>query len=337
MNNFGRSLAGLATCAALLSGWTAMAAPPPPPPATSLNTCQDKVRSEGKTFVQNTIVAVAGCLKAVAVDVIKKNVAISLATSKTCVSQFRKIYDTRGLGKSLEEKLRAKVDPKCVPGANPNVTHNINDITGDPGGLALQPIDTNNIETWCKHFGGGGSIVTVTDWEDCMVGSPSMVGSFNCEAAAAIATQFPRAAEWLAALTTPLMNMNLVAPPATDLNKTSDAVAGANLFKGLIDPDGDLIPNPACGGEGVLCTQACCYVENVAIGPPGDVTCFEYTGPVAQSNAFKGMCNAGASLFGSMARTAVGAPCAAAPSPIFGLPCIGPPALVIIPPDATCP
>jgi len=328
MNNFGRSLAGLATCAALLSGGTAMAAPPP---QTSLNTCQDTVRTEGKKFVQNTIAAVAGCLKAVAVDVIKKNVAISLATEETCVTQFRKIWDTRGLGKSVTEKLRAKVYAKCLPG-NPNVTHNTNDITGDPGGSAPQPIKTRNIDTWCEHFGGDGSIDSFDEWENCMAGS---VGSFNCEAAAAIFTQFPRAAEWLATLTTP-GNMDSVLPPADDPGRTLDAVTGANLFKILIDPDGDGIPNPTCGGEGVACTQACCYVENVAVGPGGDVTCFEYTGPVAQVNAFKAMC-AGPSFFGTMTRTALGAPCAAAPSPVFGLPCNVPPALVIIPPDATCP
>ena len=351
MNNFRRSLVGLAGCAALLAGGAAMALPPPPPPpATSLNTCQDKVRTEGKTFVQNTIAAVAACLKAVSGDVIKKNVAISLVTSKTCVMQFRKIYDSRGAGKSLEEKLRAKVDAKCVPGANPNVTHNINDITGNPGGLALQPINTNNIETWCKHFGGSGSIATVADWEDCMAVSSvgSLIGSFNCEAAAAIATQYPRAAEWLNTLTgtpgPPPMYMWAVVPPATDLTKTSDAVTGATNFLGLIDPDGDLIPNPRCGGEGVACTPSCCYVVNLA--EPPDTECFQYTGPAAQAAAFKANCDSGmpgapGSLpVGSMVNFGLGGPCVAAPAP-FLTPCVpGPPGfgnLHIIPQDSSCP
>jgi hypothetical protein len=345
MNNFGRSLAGLATCAALLSGWTAVAAPPPA--ATSLDKCQDTVRNEGKKFVENTIAAVGICLKGVAGDVIKKNVAISASTSAKCVAQFRKIYDSRGAGKSLEEKLRAKVDAKCVPG-NPNVTHNINDITGNAGGSAgVQPINTNNIQTWCKHFGGTGSIATVADWENCMEVSSvaSLIGSFNCEAAAAIATQYPRAAEWLAALTTPLINMNAVVPPATDLNKTSDAVTGATNFLALIDPDGDLIPNPRCGGEGVVCKQACCYVENLAAPP--DTECYEYTGPPAQVNAFLFNCDGGAgppgvpgSLpVGSLVNTGVVGPCIAGPT--FAFPCIpGPPPganMYVIPQDSSCP
>lgn len=334
MNNFGRLLVGLATCAALLSSGIAMAAPPLP--ATSLNTCQDKVRTEGKTFVQNTIAAVAACLQATSVDVIKKNVAVSLATSKTCVTQFRKINDTRGLGKSLGEKLIANIFKKCDPAAGPNVTHTLNDITGKAPGLVPQQIETMNLDTWCEHFGGDGSIDTVAEWEDCMV------GSFNCEAAAAIAAQFPRALEWLTTLTTPGTNMNLVVPPGTDPTKTSDAVAGATLFKGLIDPDGDGIPNPTCGGEGVACATACCYVEVPPvppippIAPPGDVTCFQYTAPAAQIAGFMGMCG-GPSLGGFMIKTPVLAPCFAAPAPITGLPCFVAPALVKIPSDATCP
>jgi hypothetical protein len=330
MNNFGRLLVGLTTCAALLSSGIAMAAPPLP--ATSLNTCQDKVRTEGKMFVQNTIAAVGTCLKAVATDVIKKNVAITAATSKTCVKQFRTINDTRGLGKSLQEKLRKNIFNKCDPAAGANVTHSVADVTG-VAPLLPQPIDAANLDTWCKHFGGDGSIDSVAEWEDCMV------GSFDCEVAAAIWAQYPRALEWLTTLTAVGTNMNLVVPPAADPSRTTDAVAGANSFKTLIDPDGDGIPNPTCGGEGVACATACCYVEVPPIppiAPPGDVTCFQYTAPAAQIAGFMGMCG-GPSLGGFMIKTPVLAPCFAAPAPMTGLPCFVAPALVKIPSDATCP
>src|SRR5262249_13827302 len=131
-----------------------------PPPATSLNTCQDKVRSEGGKYEKSVIAAVSTCLKAVAIDVIKNNVAITAATSAKCVKQFRKINDTRipPADVDFEAKLRAKVDSKCVPGFTPSQTHMIDDVTDHGLGLAPQHLKTANMDTWCKHFGGDGSI-----------------------------------------------------------------------------------------------------------------------------------------------------------------------------------
>src|SRR5262249_48139465 len=167
-----------------------------PPPATSLNTGEDKVRAEGGKFEKLTIAAVAACLKAVATDVIKNNVAITAATSAKCVKQFRKINDTRvpPADVDFEAKLRGKVDSKCVPGFTPSQTPMIDDVTDHGPGSTPQHIKTANMDTWCKHFGGDGSIDSVTEWEDCIV------KSHNCEAAAAIYAQYPRALEWITAL-----------------------------------------------------------------------------------------------------------------------------------------
>ncbi len=276
-------------------------------------------------------------LKAVAKDVIKNSGAITAATSSTCVAQFRKINDTRTPSKSLAQKLRDKIDSKCVPGFTSNVTHSLNDITGHVAGGVTEKIRTANIDTWCKHFGGGGSIDAVADWEDCII------TSHNCDVAAAIAAQFPRAGEWLTTLQSP-GNMPAVPTPTSDTGRTSDAVAGANLFAGLIDPDGDGIPNPTCGGQGVACSTACCYVENLAVPP--DTECFEYTGPPAQATAFKVNCDwgvpggaPGSRPAGSMLNTWLGGPCAA--GPFFGTPCVPGGPLVgnlhVMPSDSSCP
>jgi hypothetical protein len=300
----------------------------PPPPETSLNTCQAKVGLEGKKFVQNTVNAVRVCLSAVATDVLKKNVVISPGTAATCVAQFRKINDTRvpPANKSYKQKFKDNVDQKCVPGITPNVTHTFADIMGAGGGT-LEDIKTTNIETWCKHFGGGGTIASVSDWENCIT------GSHNCDAAVAIAAQFPRAAEWVAALVTP---MGLVPSPGTDPTRTSDALGGLALMTGLIDPDGDLISNPTCGGAAVACTTACCYVEDTPPSAP-QTSCFEYTGPAVAIGAFLGSCG-GVSLPGGpgfQLRTAIAAPCVVGPT--FGTACAGPPNKVTIPTDTSCP
>jgi hypothetical protein len=328
MNNFGRLLVGLATCAALLAGRTATAAPPP---ATSLNTCQDKVRTEGKKLVQNTVAAVGTCLKLVSVDVIKNNVAVSSATATECVKQFRKIYDSRTgtANKSLKQAFRNAVDKKCVPGITVNVTHSLGDVTGKAAGLTEQ-IETMELDTWCKHFGGDGSIDTVAEWEDCII------ASHECEAAAAIAAQYPRAPEWLTDVRTPML---AVPTPVADTGKDTDAVAGLDSVDAAIDSDGDDEPDITCGGA-TVCSPTCCYVENVP-GPIGpETTCFEYMGPPALSNTFKANCVGGSvpgppGVPGSQIFTALGAPCIAGPN--FFIPCVGPPNKVVIPPDSSCP
>ncbi|MBI3783740.1 MAG: hypothetical protein HY270_10075 [Deltaproteobacteria bacterium] len=306
-----------------------------PPPETSLNTCQDKVRTEGKTAVKNTVTAVGNCLKKVAADVLKNNVAITAATSQACVNEFRKLNDTRvpPADKSIEEKFRENVDKKCVPLFTPSQTHTFADIMGAGGGT-LEDIKTTNIDLWCKHFGGDGSIGSVTEWEDCMV------ASHNCEAAAAIAAQYPRASEWVASLLG-LGNMPAVAPPGSDPSKTTDAVSGATSFLSVLDPDGDGINSPRCGGEGVACTTSCCYVENTFPNSP-ETSCIEYTGPGGPMATFTGLCGFTTSIPsaggpGSQVHTPIPGPCGAGPSPVNGNPCFIGFNGMLAPTDSSCP
>jgi hypothetical protein len=302
-----------------------------PTPAVSLSTCQDRVRSEGRKAVKNTLTAVSNCLSKVAADVLKNNVAITAKTSKSCVAEFRKLNDTRTppADKDIEAKFRGAVDKKCVPLFTPSQTHTFADIMGAPLGT-VEDIKTTNINTWCKHFGGDGTISDVPEWETCMI------GSHNCEAAAAIAAQYPRAAEWIAALIVPLTNMNIVPAPASDLTKTTDAVAGATAFLSVLDPDGDGINSPSCGGEAVACLTGCCYVENPPTGAPSpaDAHCFEYTGTAAGAAAFFGPCF-GPGFTGFQFKTAIPGPCIASPS--FGIPCIPGINLMLVPTDSSCP
>ena len=299
-----------------------------PTPETSLDTCQNTVKAEGKKFVQNTVAAIGTCLQAVAKDVIKSNVAISSTTSKICVAQFRKLNDTRTppADVDLEAKLRAKIDGKCVPGGSN--THTFSDIKGMLGGTA-EDIQTSNINLWCKHFGGDGSIDSVTEWEDCIA------FSHDCDAVAAILAQFPRALEWITALHMPGANMDLVPSPAGDPTRTSDARAAAADFIGALDPNGDGIANPTCGGEAVACATTCCYTEN---GPPDSpqTSCIQYTGPAAATVTFTALCNFTPSVPGGPTahiHNAVPGPCGAAPSPVYGNICVAGGGTV----DSSCP
>src|SRR5262249_31286385 len=141
---------------------------------------------------------------------------------------------TRGAGKSLIEKLTLKIQKKCDPVFNPLLMHTIDDITGKGSPGVPQPLNTQRLDLWCANFGGDGSIDTVPEWINCLV-KPE-----RCEVEQAIAEQSPRASEWLSAIK-PIMNA--IAPPGTDLTKTSDAVAGVTAVDSAIDSDSDNIPD----------------------------------------------------------------------------------------------
>jgi len=191
----------------------------PPPPETSLNNCQNAVRVQGKVFLQNYANAVGICLQRVSTEIVKKNAADASKAAKTCIAQFRKINDTRGQGKSLEEKLRAKIQDKCTPGGNN--THNVDDILGGSSPSVSEPLEAENIGNWCGQFGGSGEIASLSDWLGCIVNSYTLL------ARTAVTVSYPRALEYLDQVR-PAMAAK--SPPASDPTKVSDAVAGLDAL-----------------------------------------------------------------------------------------------------------
>jgi hypothetical protein len=84
----------------------------------------------------------------------------------------------------------------------------------------------------------------------------------------------------------------------------------------------------------VVCSPACCYVENLAFPP--DVSCVEYTGTGAQVGAFMGTCFGGSLPAGSMMHTPMPGPCVM--GPMFGAPCsVAMPNWILAPKDSSCP
>jgi hypothetical protein len=214
---------------------TALAVPLPP---NSLNKCQSTVMAEGKKFIQSYVADVAACLQKVSTDMVQKNlVAPSSSAAKACVSLYRQISDSRALGKSLAEKLAAKITLKCAPGGNN--THTLQDILGTGAGV-LQPLDAENLGAYCAKFGGDGTIDTLQEWITCVT------AAHTCAARAALALQYPRALDWLP-LVQPVMSAMI--PPSTDLMKITDAVAGLAADDTAIEgPTNDGKPEIICGG-----------------------------------------------------------------------------------------
>jgi hypothetical protein len=217
----------------LLAGAAAAA----PPPETSLNNCQNAVKTATKAFVTNKVTAIGACLQAVSTQIVKKNAPDAGAVAGACVTQFRRLNDSRGAGKSLPEKLTAAIGAKCTPGGTN--THTLADIIGTGAGVA-QPLDAENLNAWCAHYGGDGSIDSLQEWIDCIDAAA------ECDAASAVASQYPRAIEWLN-LVKP--SMQAVSPPAADPTKVTDAVAGLDAVKAELDgPDNDNAVSIQCGG-----------------------------------------------------------------------------------------
>src|ERR1043166_4231851 len=193
---------------------TAPASAAAPTPQTSLNNCQKAAKVQGAGYVRGEMLAIATCLQKISTEVIRNNASIDASAARTCITQFRKIKDTRGLGKSLKEKLSTKIRLKCDPTFNPGaVTHTTNDVTGHGPGNDPQQINTKNLDQWCQNFGGDGSIDSVQEWVDCIT------AAHECEVEQAIAEQYPRVSEWLTAVK-PIMNG--LPSPTNDMTKTSD-------------------------------------------------------------------------------------------------------------------
>jgi hypothetical protein len=137
-----------------------------------LNTCQKTVKVEGIKFVKAEILAIGACLQKISYEKIRNNFPIDNAAARLCITQFRKLNDSRGLGRSLVEQLTKKIRQKCDKVFNPLLNFTDNDITGKNIPTVPVPINTQQLDLYCANFGGDGSIdgvhapseTTVQEW-----------------------------------------------------------------------------------------------------------------------------------------------------------------------------
>jgi hypothetical protein len=218
--------------------WSQVASAVPPPPEVSLNNCQNAVKVEAAKFIQKKVTAIGKCLQAVSTQVIKKNAADVSGAAALCVTQFRSINDSRNAGKSLPEKLTARIEKKCVPGGNN--THTLLDILGT-GASVSEPLKAEDIGAWCAHFGGSGALTSVQDWISCVTNAA------ECSVDVAISTQYPRALEWLDAVKPKMLALT---PPGKDPNKMTDAAAGLDAVRmAIAGPSNGATPDIQCGSN----------------------------------------------------------------------------------------
>lgn len=206
------------------------------PPATSLSKCQKAVRVATQKFVAGSAAAIGSCLQAVSTEIVKKDAADALDAGPACVTAFRKLSDSRGLGKQLSDKLAASITKACAPGQD-GVTHTLADVLGAGSGVA-QPLAVEEINEWCSEYGGDGSVDSVDEWIDCITAVT------ECAVDSTVAAQFPRVLDWLNLAKGAMLS---VSAPADDPNKVSDAVAASIALWTDLDPDTNGVINIQCG------------------------------------------------------------------------------------------
>ncbi|MFN8642287.1 MAG: hypothetical protein U0802_11765 [Candidatus Binatia bacterium] len=215
-----------------------LAAPCAATPQSTLVACQKALGSEGKKFIHGYVGAVSSCLQKVAGDVVFKGLpGPSAGAAAACMAQYRKIHDTRGLGKSLTERLRASVGAACAPSE-----HTLADVLGSGAGVPGAAQRGRSGCLLCRRvsFGGDGALGTVDEWADCVV------AAHTCAARAALASQFPRLLQWTAALSSA---MAALTPPPNDATRVADALAGLLADDAAIEGGADDDrPDISCGG-----------------------------------------------------------------------------------------
>lgn len=227
MNRF-----GLAVCLALAMAVGAPAAFGQA--GKDLNKCQTAVAKEGGKYIRAVADAVGKCLKKMSSEVIENGATTAEAATnvgKGCVAALRKIVNTDDETKQLAAKFNAKVGKTCDPAIKPDLLH----AESDTYTIGATTLSAANLNTFCQSFGGDGTIDDFDDWRDCLRTAA------ECQARQAVATQWPRALEYFAALDTAI-----AALPAS--TATADAlVALAALDTAIEGATDDNVPELACG------------------------------------------------------------------------------------------
>ncbi len=191
----------------------------------SLEACQKTAQTETAKYATAVQKRLGDCLEKIASVVVAGNqssVDVSAAT-KICLA---KLYDLgRSDGKSLGDKLTAKINKSCGP-------LNANDILGTGSPDVNQPLDAaTRIGGYCANFASAAG--TLAEWIDCLRAAA------DCQARQQITVDFPRAPEWLRLMDTQFT--------ASSDNKKAAAQAALEAAHNAMDTDGDDKPDIACG------------------------------------------------------------------------------------------
>jgi hypothetical protein len=202
----------------------------------ALNSCQKAVQRASAKFVTGEVKAVSTCLQAISQQLVQKGAVDASGAAKRCVTQLRKLNDSRGLGKSVPEKFQAAITKGCAG------VQNVADILG-PDATVAQPLGADNIATWCANFGGNGALAGLSDWVSCIENAQ------GCGVDTQLSTLYPQALAWLGLVKSAMNNLTA---PAGDPTQVGDALAGLDaVVAGLAGTGSGTAPQFQCGDNGV--------------------------------------------------------------------------------------
>ena len=223
-------------------------------PESSLHRCQRAVSQAAEKFMYRKLDAIGSCLQAVSRNLVKKNEPDAAGAAHACIFRLSRIDD-------FEARLIEEINTKCDPSQG-NVTHTLGDILGEGAGV-LEPLQTTNLNAYCASFGGDGSIDSLIEWSSCLA------AAIECAVDSAIATQFPRALEW----------MEWVGPEMAashgNPDRIAEAVAALAAVEAAIEgATDDNLPEISCGPSASVPAEpvadpTCPCSFDVALFPPG--------------------------------------------------------------------
>jgi len=206
----------------------------------SLDRCMREASKSTAKHQAAVVKGLAKCFERISKDQIKDNRPDFSKVGKACSAQLRKMVNTQRPERTLLAKTAARIDKRCQPARNPHTTDQVLSLT--PSGVP-QGIQAKNMESFCISFGGTGVINNVSDWVECQLNAA------ECGALQQVATEFPRALEW----------MDAVRPVIVDLGpRFIDAVVALDEVRERLDSDLDGVVDLNCGpgftdcGNGVV-------------------------------------------------------------------------------------
>ncbi len=200
-------------------------------PESSLEKCQKEAAKRSQKFADSVVKVMGKCLQAASKNLIKEGDADVSGAAKTCSSQMRKLLNTETPSKTLYEKTKAKITKRCN---SPSTAHTANQVLSlTPVGVA-EGIEASRLSGYCASFGGDGTVDTVEEWIDCQLLAAM------CHARQQIASQFPRALEWLPELEADVTALGTA-------QKFIDAANAIGELNDALDGNGDLALDLNCG------------------------------------------------------------------------------------------
>ena len=200
-----------------------------------LDACQTAVAQSGAKYVDSVVKAVGSCLSGMSKAVVGDGATVQAAatsTAKACVTALRKLENSAKPSSALAAVFESSVDAKCDPVVNPKLQH----AAADTYTVGPRTLGAESLAAACGSFGGEGVIGSFGAWRSCLRAAA------DCQARQAIALQWPRALEHMAALKTALA----ARPPASDRDDALAALRALDAaLEGSVDDD---VPETTCGG-----------------------------------------------------------------------------------------